>query len=425
MHWIENMTKVSSTHLQGLSHCLTVTLAAADVAANIAREGNVSADAGPDDDAWQKALSKVRDNAYQEALEQCKFRAASEPEFDWVSAEPNKDFVFTVTLDVLPIVDLSGLDKLVIRSPETKVNNRDVTHALELLQQENKTFETVDRAAKTADRVVFDYSGTIDGNAFKGSKIEGASAVVGTEDTLAEMDAALVGRKPGESFSLPITFPDDHADSDLRGKCAQFDVVVQKVEEPQLPALKAKFVQQMGVESGSLEELRDQLRERLELECNQAKQRYERQQLSQGILDSVPVEIPETLIGDEVERLRQSFGMNTEGEEASEQQIPDAALEATAKRRLGLSLILSELMRQRNINLDEDQVEKKLDELAARYGDVESVKSRYRTDKQLMHNVRALVMEETGFAAALSTAKKTSVDMSFDELLRVDQENSL
>ena len=67
------MTKVSSTHLHDLSHRLTVTLPADEVATNIAREGNVNADAGSDDDAWQKALSNVRDNAYQEALEQCKF----------------------------------------------------------------------------------------------------------------------------------------------------------------------------------------------------------------------------------------------------------------------------------------------------------------------------------------------------------------
>lgn len=417
------MTKVSSTHLQGLSHRLTVTLPADEVATNIAQESNVDAGAGSDDDAWQKALNKVRDDAYHEALEQCKFRAVSEPEFDWISAEPGIDFVFTVTLDVLSTIDLSSLDKLVVESPDIKVSNRDVTHALELLQQEHKVFESVDRPAKVGDRVVFDYSGTIDGKAFKGSNIEGANAVVGTNDTLDEMDAALVGRTAGETFSVPITFPDSYAESDLRGKCAQFDVLVHKIEEPHLPPLKAKFVQQVGVDSGSLEELRDQLRERLESECKQAQQRYERQQLSQGLLDNVPVDIPETLINDEVQRLRESFGMNAESGDASEEQIPDAALEATAKRRLALSLILSELIRQKGIRLDETKVEKKLDELAARYGEVETVKRRYREDEQLMHNVRALVMEETGFEAAAKLAQKSSVPMSIDELLRIDQES--
>lgn len=417
------MTKVSSTHLEGLSHRLTVTLAATEVTANISREGHVNAEAGSDDDAWQKELNKVRDDAYQEALEQCKFRAVSEPQFDWVSAQPGADFVFTVTVEVLPTIDLSNLDKLVLEYPEIKISNRDVTHALELLQQEHKVFESVDRTAKTGDRVAFDYSGTIDGNTFKGSTIEGASAVVGTGDTLDEMDAALVGRKAGDTFTVPITFPDSYAEPELRGKCAQFDILVHKVEEPHLPPLKAKFVQQMGVESGSLEELRDQLRDRLESECNQAQKRYERQQLSQGLLDTVPVEIPETLINDEVQSLRKTLETNAESEETPEEQIPDAALEATAKRRLALSLILSELMRQRNISLDEKQVEKKLDELAARYGDVESVKARYHADKQLMHNVRALVMEETGFEAAEKIAQKTFVPMSIDELLRIDQES--
>lgn len=415
------MTKVSSTHLQGLSHRLTVTLPADEVETDIARKGDASAK--PGDAAWQEALNKVRDDAYHQALEQCKFRAVNEPEFDWVSAEPEKDFVFTVTLDVLPTVDLSSLDKLVIEYPEIKVSNRDVTHALELLQQEHKVFESVDRAAKAGDKVVFDYNGTIDGNVFKGSAVEGAAAVVGTDDLLPEMDAALVGRKASETFSMPITFSDSYAESDLRGKCAQFDVVIHKVEEPHLPPLKANFVQQLGVESGSLEELRDQIRDRLEHECKQARERYERQQLSQALIDTVPVEIPEVLIDDEVKRIRESFDMNPDSGEASEEQIPDAAIEAMAKRRLSLSLILSELMRQRKIKLDEDRVEKKMDELASRYGDVETVKSRYRSDKQFMHNVRAIVMEETGFEAAANIARKNPVSMSIDQLLSIDQES--
>ncbi len=413
------MTAVSSKHLHGLYHRLTVTLPAAEVPTGIARVSAVDMD----DDPWRQELDKVREQAYQVALKQTGLRVVSKPEFAWLTAEPGVDCVFTATVEVFPTVDLSGLDKLVIERPDTKVNDADVNRALELLRDEHKTFESVERSAQAGDRVVFDYTGSIDGAAFKGSAIEGATAVLGAGDTLDEMDAALIGRAVGEAFSVAITFPDDYTESDLRGKSARFDVIMQAVAEPRLPDPGPEFVRQLGIASGSIEELRGQLHDRLEYECTQARQRYERRQLSQALLDTIPVTVPETLLRDEMQRIQQTFQQHTTADEALAEPIPEAPLEATAKRRLELTLILSELMRQRNITPEESRVEKKLDELASRYGEVESVKRRYRADDHLMHNVRALVMEEAGFEAALEMARKIPVSMSLNELLQVDQIN--
>lgn len=407
---------VSSKHLRGLYHRLTVTLPAAEVPTGIARVDS----AVMDDDPWQQELNKLRERAYQTALEQSQLRVVGEPEFTWVTAQPGADCIFTATVEVLPTVDLSGLDKLVIECPDTKVSDSDVSHALELLRDEHKIFESVQRPAQTGDRIVFDYIGSIDGNAFKGSAVDGASAIIGAGDTLDELDSALIGRSAGDTFTIPITFPDDYAESELRGKCAQFNIVIQTVSAPRLPEADATFVQKVGLDSGSLEQLRAQLRDRLEYECTQARHRYIRRQLSQGLLDAVPVEVPETLVGEEVQRIRQTFESNIAAGEEPTESLPEAPLEATAKRRLALSLILSELIKQTNIRLDESKVEEKLDELAVRYGEVESVKQRYRSDKQLMQNVRALVMEEAGFEAALEMVSKTSVNMNLDELLRLD-----
>ena len=407
---------VSSKHLKGLYHRLTVTLPAAEVPIGIARVDS----AVLDDDPWQQELNKVREKAYQTALKQSQLRVVSEPEFAWLTAQPGADCVFTATVEVLPTVDLSGLDKLVIECPDTEVSDSDVSHALELLRDEHKIFESVERPAQVGDRVVFDYIGTIGGNAFKGSAVDGASAVIGAGDTLDELDSALIGRSAGDTFTIPITFPDDYAESELRGKCAQFNIVIQTVSEPRLPEPDANFVQQVGLSSDTLDELRAQLRDHLEHECSQARHRYIHRQLSQGLLDTVPVEVPETLVGEEVQRIRQTFESNIAAGEEPTESLPEAPLEATAKRRLALSLILSEVIKQANIRLDESKVEKKLEELAARYGEVESVKRRYRADEQVMQNVRALVMEEAGFGAALDMVSKTPVSLSLDELLRLD-----
>lgn len=412
------MTMVSSTPLKGLYHRLTVTLPAAEAAAEAASVRRADANGRSDSEAWQRAWDNVCQKAYRQALEQGDLRVVSEPEFEWLSTAPDEDRVFTATVEVLPTIDLGGLKGLVINRPVVKISDDDIDHALELLRDEHKTFRVVERPARTGDRVVFDYTGTLDGNGFDGSDVQGAVAVLGTGDALDAIEAALIGRAAGEVFALPVTFPDDYFDSDLCGQCAQFEIAVLTVAGPALPEFGPAFVRRLGVASGSTDELREQLRERLDAECTQARLRYERRQLTQALLDAVPVVVPETLLGHEVERIRDTFEQDTAASDGSDAQMPDAPLVATAKRRVALSLILSELIRQREIRLDEDRVDKKLDELAARYGQVDVVKSRYRGDAQLMHNVRAMVMEEAGFEAALGMARKRPEPMSLSKLLQ-------
>lgn len=411
------MTTVANTHVQGLYHRLTVTLPAAQAEADAARVRRADASNNSDGEAWQRAWDKVREKAYREALDESDLRVVSEPEFEWLSRATEEDRVFTATVEVLPTIDLGGLKGLVIDRPVVEISEDDVSHALALLREEHKTFRVVERSARPGDRVVFDYTGTLDGVAFEGCTVQGAAAVLGEGDVLGDMEAALVGRAGGEVFAMPITFPGDYAKVDLRDRCAQFNIVVQTVAGPGLPEFGPAFVRRLGVTSGSIDELREQLRERLDSECMQARQRYEHRQLTQALLDAVPVVVPETLLGHEVQRIRQTFDQDT-----PEEQIPEAPLNATAQRRVALSLILSELIRQRDIHLDEDRVDKKLDELAARYGQIDVVKSRYRGDAQLMHNVRALVMEELGFEAALSMARKRPEPMSLSTLLQTAEQ---
>lgn len=411
------MTTVSSTHVEGLYHRLTVTLPAAETEEDLAAKRRADPGRAPNDDAGTRAWDKLRQEAYRNALQQTDLRAVSEPEFVWVSAQGDEDYVFTATVEIMPTIDIGDLEQITIHQPDTTVTDEDVNHAVELLRDQNREFQTVERPARMEDRVVFDYMGTFDGNAFEGSAEQGASAVLGAGDALDAMENALVGRVAEETFALDITFPDDYQQPDLRGRCVRFDVVVKAVAEPCLPDPGPDFVKQMGVASGSLDELREQLRARLEDQCTQARQRYEQQQLSQALLDAVPVTVPETLLNRELEQLRDTIEPNGPGDDTPQETLPDEPLRATAQRRVALSLILSEVIRQRDLRLHDQRVEKKLDELAPRYGEPDAVKPRYRAHSQTMHNVKAKVMEEAGFESVMGTARKSSVSMSLNALL--------
>jgi len=193
------------------------------------------------------------------------------------------------------------------------------------------------------------------------------------------------------------------------------------VAEPEFPDLGPEFIRQLGVKSGSVEDLRGMLRERLEAECDRKRERYEREQITERLLEAIPVEVPETLLHYETQRMRETFKQQNadaqRGAEAEQDALPEEPLRATAERRVALSLILSEVIRQHDIRLDQKRVDRKLDELVARFGQSEETKRRYRENQQIMHSVQALVTEEEGFEEAMRNVRRKRVPMSFDALL--------
>lgn len=428
---------VSVEHVGGLRYRLRTQIPVAEVEAAFDRElrrvGEV-AESLEDvrrrvgNQAWKQALEDARWQAYRSAIRQSGMRAVAEPELEWVRSVRGADCVFTATVEVFPSIDLSKLSEVEIDDPVTEITEADVERAVELLRSEHKRFNSVDRPARHGDRVIFDFQGDLGGESFEGNSGEGAAATLGAGDVLDDVEAALSGHSAGESFEASITFPDDYADPKLRGRNARFSIQVRSVAEPEFPSLGPEFVKQVGIESGSVDDLRRMLRQRLEDECEHRRQWYRREQVTQRLLEAIPVQVPETLLHYETQRMRETFGQQggqqAGASEEQEETLPEEPLRATAERRVALSLILSEVIRQYDVRLDQSRVERKLDELAARFGHSESVKQRYREDQQVMHSVQALVTEEEGFEEAMKNVRRKPVHMSFDALLSAFEEDS-
>ncbi|HKJ94200.1 MAG TPA: trigger factor [Gammaproteobacteria bacterium] len=421
---------VSVEHVEGLRYRATTQIPAADVEAAFERELRRVGEIGESledvrqrvgDEAWEQALENARWQAYYSAIRQSGLRAVGEPELEWVRRARGEDCVFTATVEVFPNIDLSALQELEIEEPVTEITEADVDRAVELLRSEHRTFSNVQRPARTGDRVMFDFQGFVDGEPFEGSSGDGAAATLGAGDVLEDVETALAGRSADESFEADIVFPEDYAERSLRGRTARFRMHVRSVAEPEFPDLGPEFIRQLGVKSGSVEDLRGMLRERLEAECDRKRERYEREQITERLLEAIPVEVPETLLHYETQRMRETFKQQNadaqRGAEAEQDALPEEPLRATAERRVALSLILSEVIRQHDIRLDQKRVDRKLDELVARFGQSEETKRRYRENQQIMHSVQALVTEEEGFEEAMRNVRRKRVPMSFDALL--------
>ena len=132
-----------------------------------------------------------------------------------------------------------------IPADELAVTEEEIQEQIDyLLSQFPETEEITDRAVEDGDSVNIDYVGRIDGEEFEGGNTNGAGTVVtiGVTQYIDDFLEQLIGHKPGETFDIEVTFPDDYTTEELSGKDAVFETTINYIQESKTPELTDEFV---------------------------------------------------------------------------------------------------------------------------------------------------------------------------------------
>lgn len=359
----------------------------------------------------------VRSSLY-EAIQQEKLRPAGIPRVETDAAAGDK-LSFTATFEVYPEVKVNVPADLVVEKPVVSVGPADVDRMLEKLRRQRAGWEDVDRVAQDGDQVVIDFVGKVDGEAFEGGTAEGFALELGSKRFIAGFEDQLIGVKASEARDVNVTFPDTYQNEALAGKPALFEVTVKAVKGAKLPELDdPELLRALGVEEGGVEKLRDEVRQSMERELKQKVSARIKDDVLSKILAANPIELPAALVEDEISQManqaRQSMGMQGEMEISDEIR---KALGDQARRRVGLGLIVGELIREKGFKADADQVRARIEEMAQSYEDPQSVLNWYFQDKSRLAGVEALVLEDQVVDWLLSEIKTEDVEKSFEEIM--------
>ncbi|HHB11776.1 MAG TPA: trigger factor [Chromatiales bacterium] len=364
----------------------------------------------------QEVAGELLQSSFQEAVAQEKLQPAGAPRIEPVQPKMGEALSYTATFEVYPDIALAELSDLTIREPQVEITEADVDAMIDKLREQHKRWEPVERPAQQGDQVVIDFEGSIDGEPFEGGKAEDYTVQLGEGRMIAGFEAQLEGARPGEERTIEVTFPEDYPRKQLAGKQASFRVKVKEVREPRLPEVDEEFARQFGIESGSVEELRADVRKNMERELKQAVRARIKQQVMDALLARHQFPIPQSLIDEEVRQLKaQSAANMPQGVDVT--QLPDEPFVEDARRRVALGLIIGRILREQDIQLDQARVEAALDELAATYEDPEMVKNYFRSNREQMAGIEAMVLEDQVVDWVREQAASEAQPMSFDELM--------
>jgi trigger factor len=287
---------------------------------------------------------------------------------------------------------------------------------IENLREQRATYAAVEREARDTDRVTVDFDGTIDGQPFEGGKGEHIAIVLGAGRMLADFEAGLKAARPGEQKTIDLTFPQNYAAPALAGKKAQFAVTVKLVEERQLPELNDEFSASYGVPEGGVERLRQEVQENMERELAEAIRVRIKNQVMDTLLSSNPLELPKVAIDAQVRDLQMEAARRM-GAQDPAQLPPPQTFQDNARRRVALSLLINEVIKAGEIQVNSSLVQSRFQELAQQHPDPQHALRIFHGNPQMTRQMQASVLEDQAVDWILERAKISDKPSSFKELM--------
>ena len=133
----------------------------------------------------------------------------------------------------------------------------------------NAPLKEVDRKVKEGDTVSIDFTGKLDGVEFEGGS-GSYDLVIGSHTFIDGFEDGLIGAKKDETRDLKLTFPENYSAAELAGKEVVFTVTVNKISEYDVPKLDDDYVRSLNRKDKfnnaitSVEEYRDYVRANLD-----------------------------------------------------------------------------------------------------------------------------------------------------------------
>ncbi len=200
---------------------------------------------------------------------------------------------------------------------------------------------------------------------------------IGSKSFIDNFEEQLIGAAVGEKREVKVTFPEQYGRDELNGKEAVFEVTVNEIKVKELPELDDELAKDVS-EFDTLEELKNDIKTKME-KANEEKARREfEEQVIFAACDNAKIDIPEVMIEKEIDgmikdmeiRLKyQGLDLATYYEyTGSNETKMREFMRENAIKKIKSDLVLAEIAKVENIEVTEEELKTKAEELAKQYG---------------------------------------------------------
>ncbi len=354
-------------------------------------------------------LDALMPKAYQAAMVEHGFWPVSDPQLDDLKMDEGEPVTLDLSVEVRPEVEARDYDDLPLTTRSAELEDDAVDKALERIREGRSTWETVERAAASGDQVRVDITPLDDAGEPEADKlVEGYQFEVGNENNFDVFNEALDGAAVGDDREATVTYPDDYATEELKGRTVTYRLTLREVKERNAPELDDAFASSME-EGQTLLELRKKIRDELMKEAERKVDFETREEIVDKLLERNEVDLPPAMVSEyldsSVEEMKQRATMY--GQTMTAEQI--AGYRETAKpdaeRTLRAMFVLESIRKQESIEVTDEDVDGRIEEIAAENNFPADSYREYMTKNGEIDRIRHELSETRTFDFLKSRAK--------------------
>jgi trigger factor len=380
--------------------------------------------------ARDQALRDALPDYYSQAVAAEALDTIGRPEIDITAGQEEGDVEFDAVVEVRPLVEITGYDSLEVTVPSPDVPDEEIEAQITALRERFADLEDSTAPLATGDFAQLNIKGYIHDEEIPGLTASDFLYEVGSELVVPKLDEELQGRRPGDIVRFNDTLPARWGER--AGEEVAFQVLVKETKRKVLPEATDAWVRDAS-EFESLEELQADIRTRTENVRRIQAHLTMRDNLLEAASSLVRIDVPETLVEEEMERRLHNIVHRLEQQGASIEQYLAATgqgeddlvaqVRIESVQSVKADLALRAIVAAEAIEVSDEEVDAEVARLAERTGvklaqfrkeiergrGLEAVRSELSRGKALQFLVdHAVVIDEEGKPLDLSLPEQSA-----------------
>ncbi|MBU0597734.1 trigger factor [Patescibacteria group bacterium] len=330
---------------------------------------------------FQLAAEKAVRKTFPRAVVENKLITVGPPEISLQKIAPGNPLAYKAVVSLLPKVELGDYKNIKVDKKEVKVEDRELSSAIENLRKIFSKEKIIKRQVQKGDKVDMDMDTYVDRVAIDGGQAKSQTIIIGEGQFVPGFEDNLLGLEAGQTKEFQVNFPKEYHRKDLANRPVDFKVKVNNIYEIELPPLDDAFAKMVG-RFNTLKDLQEQVQKNIKQEKKmKEQQRWELEVIDKILSKSSFGEAPEVLINSEVHKMMHELEHEISGQgmkfydylKSIKKTKEELKLEFVPKavNRVKTAITLRTIAEKENIEVSEKELDEEVASQNKKYADNE------------------------------------------------------
>ena len=361
--------------------------------------------------------SHLVEESLGEVIKERGLHIVSRPEIETNDLKEGAPFSFSAVFEIKPEIEVKDYLGVEVEKIKVAISDDQVQDALKRIQEGHARLELVEgrEIVQNGDFVTLDFEGSIAGKPFSGNKGENYTLEVGSGHALPQFEQAIVGLKIGDQQTVQVNYPESYPNKEIAGRTVDFSIVVREIKQKVLPSLDDEFAKDHG-EHGSLDELKNAIRKRLEDELKHYQDEDLKEKVVSRLIENHSFDLPPSMVERQTRYLMERYQnqvasqAGSEADKAPPMEEARKTLEGRATRQVQATLLVEKISQREKIEISEHDLQERIDTLARAAGERAKGLRDYYAKPDARDDLRAQMVFDRTVGYLLERAQIKEVD---------------